>query len=385
MPTLLKSADNSTNRKTYIESIIPYPAICAIFILCFSVMSSLNAQQTKLVLPGIENRDNPSNFELIDLTGDSLVLGYLKTTPASNDRQAIVAPVSKQRWLQNVVTDKISEIASNPAIRILYILHDISVGRIRNGNYVRIKAAVYAGTRESYMLVRQADTLVTDKGGDINSVGKLITAAVGTSISITTLTNFTGSNLPGQSEISFTRTQAIQREKESYNFITRNFTPTGIYMTYEEFKTSRPSFDRFFIKINKSGSKPLPDVTDSDAPVTSSEDYTLTINSLVTGDSTMRPVTPWAIAVNNEVYIYRDGKLYAIESFGNNLAFSKFINPETRKNNAAFWRITVGNNLSGKYSNVFDDVNTLVLNNYQGRNLTGEAIKINADTGEAAF
>lgn len=74
-----------------------------------------------------------------------------------------------------------------------------------------------------------------------------------------------------------------------------------------------------------------------------------------------------------------------MEAVGNNLVFSKVINADSRKNNASFWRMTVGDRLSDKYNNIFDNVNTLTLKNYHGKGLTGEAIKINTDTGTPEF
>jgi hypothetical protein len=83
--------------------------------------------------------------------------------------------------------------------------------------------------------------------------------------------------------------------------------------------------------------------------------------------------------------VFQDNKLYPVEAVGNNLVFSKFIDPDTRKNNASFWRMTVSDNLSGKYANIFDNVNTLTLTNYHGKGLNGEAVKVNADTGTPEF
>lgn len=137
-------------------------------------------------------------------------------------------------------------------------------------------------------------------------------------------------------------------------------------MSYEEFKAGKPSFEHFYLKGEDASSS-------------------LTVHSFTETDSTLRAVEPWAIAVSNELYFYSNHKLYPVEAVGNNLVFSKFINPETRKNNAGFWRMTIGDKISGRESNVFDNVNTLTLANYMGSKLTGVAVKINADTGKAAW
>lgn len=112
---------------------------------------------------------------------------------------------------------------------------------------------------------------------------------------------------------------------------------------------------------------------------------TIVVNSFTEKDSTIKPVIPWAIAVNNELYVYHGKKLYPVEAVGNNLVFSKFIDPYTRKNNGTYWRMTISEGLSGKYNNIFDNVNTLAIKNYHGKGLNGEAVKVNADTGTPEF
>lgn len=87
------------------------------------------------------------------------------------------------------------------------------------------------------------------------------------------------------------------------------------------------------------------------------------------------------MAVHNKLCVYQDNKLYPVEAIGNILVFSKFIDPDRRKNNASFWRLNVGEKLPGKYRNIFDNANTLVLTNYHSKGLKGEAVKINTDTG----
>lgn len=333
-----------------------------------------------MVLPAAQKQDVLPNFELINLTGDSLILGYQKINPESNDRQAIVSPIDKQQWIQDVSANNVAKVIAGTNAGILYILHDISLGRVNEGNYVRIKAAIYTGNQQGFLLNTEVDTLLTDKTVNIIAINRLVGEAMASSLS-----GAVKKEMQDQSVQRLTRDQAIRQEKERDAFIGRTFTPTGIYMNYEEFKSGRPSFEQLFIKINQSGLQLTPDGSASDSVNESSDNYSLTVHSFGIGDTALHPVIPWGVVVNNELYVFQSGKLYAVESFGNNLAFSKFIDPEVRKNNASFWRMTVGDNLSGRYTNVFDNVNTLVLDNYRNQKLNGEARKINADTGTPEF
>lgn len=343
------------------------------FLFTLLVSNILQAQQTRFVLPlpttNVQSTEfqtssitkPSSNFELLDLTGDSLVLGYLPLKEGGNERQAIVTSGDKSDWLTVTTSGNAAASFSSRANPVLYVLNDISVGRTGSGNYVRLKATVYEKGTTGYVLLNKVDTLVTDNASDINSIGNLINTAISSTAGLLN----TGI-VQRPSGKALTRKEVIKQEKEKYGFISKGINPTGIYMSYDEFKANKPSFEQFFIK-------------------TDTTTKTIEVNSFGQADSALKPVEPWAIAVNNELYVFQGNKLYPVEAVGNNLVFSKFIDPDTRKNNASYWRMTVGENLSGKYANIFDNANTLSLTNYHDKGLTGEAVKVNADTGTPEF
>ena len=342
-------------------------------ILTLLVSNILSAQQPRFVLPlpggivqSLGNQSTPisrpsNQFDLLNLTGDSLVLGYLPLKEGGNERQAVVTPVDKGDWLSATTADKAAGSFAGRANPVLYVLNDISAGRTGSGNYVRLKATVYERGATGYIWLNKIDTLVTDNARDISSIGDLINTAISGTAAL-----FNTGIVQRPSGKALTREEVIQQEKEKYAFISNGTNLTGIYMSYEEFKVNKPSFEQFFLK------------TDTAAK-------TIEVNSFAQADSTLRSVKPWAVAVNNELYVCSGNKLYPVETVGNNLVFSKFIDPNTRKNNGMFWRMTVGDRLSGKYNNIFDNVNTLILTNYHGKGLNGEAIKVNADTGTPEF
>lgn len=346
----------------------------SLYFLIFTLFMSniLSAQQPQLILPSpadvVQSVPQPPStnrpsgiFELLDLTGDSLVLGYLPLKEGGNERQAIITPGDKSDWLRATTSVNAASSFAGHANPVLYVLNDISAGRTTSGNYVRLKATVYDFGATGYTLLAKTDTLVTDNARDISSIGDLINTAISSTAAL--LNTGIVQKASGK---ALTVEEVIKQEKDKYAFIRNGINPTGIYMSYEEFKTNQPSSEQFFIK------------TDTAAK-------TIEVNSFTQADSTLRPVSPWAVAVNNELYVYSDNKLYPVEAVGNNLVFSKFIDPNTRKNNGMFWRVTVGDRLSEKYNNIFDNVNTLTLTNYHSKGLTGEAIKVNADTGTPEF
>lgn len=100
--------------------------------------------------------------------------------------------------------------------------------------------------------------------------------------------------------------------------------PTGIYTSFEQFKDNAPAIPMFYVGVNR---------------------QTGEVNLYqLTSDSTKQLVpNAWGLAVGNELYKYQNGQLYAIEKDGNGFALSKYLDYQTRKNKALFWRRTVGN------------------------------------------
>lgn len=341
-------------------------------VLFFVATGQIYSQQERYVLPlpesamsavhTLPSNEGPVNtsFELVDLTGDSLVLGYLPTKDKDNDRVAITTPVLKQDWLQASMGENMATTFVSRGTSGLYILNDLSTGVTDAGNFVRIKANVYespAGAN-AYFLLNSIDTFIINGVKNVDNLGTDINNAMGATL----LTSRGGITVKTPTGKTMTRDEVIKTEKDKYSFISNGIIPTGIYMTFEDFKANRPSFGQFYIR-------------------TDTLSKTIEVNSFTQTDSTLRPVAPWAIAVNGELYYYSNKKLYAVEATGANLTFSKFLDPMLRTNNAGFWRMTVGDLLKEKYNNPFDNLNTLSINNYRNRGISGEPVKLNADTG----
>lgn len=261
--------------------------------------------QSSVILSGI------TPFDLADLTGDSLVLGYLQVSTQNNERQAVKTPMAKESWLKNVITANTLASFAQLAKPVLYVINDISVGRVATGNYARIKATVYAKGITGYQLLKLVDTFVTDRAANINSVDGLVNTAIAGTAGL-----LRGALVPNPAEPGKTRAEVIQLEQSKYDFIRNGTNPTGIYLSYQEYKAKSPAFVQLFVKS---------DTTTK----------TIEIKSFTLADSTLKTVKPWAVAIDNELYIYQGKKLYPVEAVGNNLVFSKFIDPTTRKTTAA--------------------------------------------------
>lgn len=337
-------------------------------------MKSIFAQQEKIPLnlpeavkiAAVESKPvkeglNGKAFRVINLTGDSLILGYLPSLEKGNERIALTAPIDKQEYIEASVGGNLDLFFTNRGTQGILVLHDISVGPINSGTFVRVNGVLYESpiSGNSYRQIKSIDEVFNDNTADVKNatglIGSSIVAAITSSASETMAKEaFKGKSLE----------EVLKAEKDKFTFISKGVFPTGIYLSYEEFKSGKPSFDHFYLK-------------------TDTMSNTVEINAFTVSDSTLKPVQGvWAIAAANELYIYQGGMLRAVESFGNNLVFSKYLDPEIRTNNGVFWRGTIGNRFNEwNAQNPFDNRYVLSLTNYRSKGFAGEATKVNGETG----
>ncbi|MBO9596040.1 MAG: hypothetical protein J7599_24265 [Niabella sp.] len=342
---------------------------------------TLNAmsQQERLVLPlpvnkVLQSGDQKNNsllqgrgitdtkfFEVVDLTGDTAILGYLPTEKFKNDRMAIATPVPKQDWIYDIVDEGMIKNFGIRGVSAMYVIHDISVGRVSEGNYVRIKGRLYESPvgMNQYKPVKTIDEFALEGNSDISMVSGLVRQAITSSV-----TTATGGVNQGGVQKLLRREEVISSEKDNYLFISKRVFRNGIYISFDDFKQGTPQFDNFYVKTDTAARK-------------------TTVYSFTKRDSTMVPVTPWGVIAGGELYLYKDGILYPCEAIGNNLVISKYIDPARRKNHGRFWRSNIGERFNElEDANPFDNKYVISINNYRQTKAKGEAIKINADTGE---
>lgn len=303
-----------------------------------------------------------SMLEVVDLSGDSLVLGYIPAASGGNERTAIVTPVPKQEWLQASMGEAGSKVFASRGTSGLLVVNDISVGKHAGGNYARIKCAVYEtpiGTQQ-YKRVAVVDEFITDASADVATIAHTLAGALQGSAAVRN-----AAALAGEPQRTMTKEAVIEEERAKVAFISKSMFSSGIYLSFDEFKHQKPAHDRFHIRTDAASGN-------------------VEVQSFSVTDSTLRPVqNAWGIAVANELYVIRNGKLLPAEAVGGNLVLSKYIDPDTRKNNAAFWRMNIGSQMQEHDAgNPFSNRYVIELDNYRNRGVKGEAKKLNAETGE---
>ncbi|MGJ7030922.1 hypothetical protein [Niabella hirudinis] len=300
-------------------------------------------------------------FQIVNLTGDSLILGYIPLPEKGNERIALISPVDKQEYLEACVGENLNSFFASKGVQGILIVHDVGVGYTSSGIFARIKGVLYESqaATNSYTQTKEVDYLSTENGSNIKNATALLSSSI-----VAAVTSSATGVVTKEIAKGISVEELLKREKEKYTFISKGVFPTGIYLSYDDFKKGKPSFDHFYLRTDTSHK-------------------TVEINSFTIEDSTLVPTqNVWAIASANELYLYQDGMLRAVEAYGNNLVFSKYLDPEVRKNNGVFWRGTVGSRFEEwNAQNPFDERYVLGLNNYRNKGVNAEATKVNGDTG----
>lgn len=321
-------------------------------------------QQLKYVLPPgeehlIQKETGDPIFEIVDLTGDS-VLGYLPTQRGDNDRIAIYPPLSKQEWLTLLASAYGVEKGVKTGHAALFVVNDITIGGNDRELFSHIKGTLYESLlgKQAYVKVKVVDEFYVNRSSGLSQAGKYV---AGMMASVLSTAPGSVSSAPSR---PVDRSEVIRSELARLQFISNGTFPSGIYKNFQEFKQLRPSYEQFYVKVDTLSK-------------------TVQVNGFSIGDSTMYLVSnAFAIAVGNELYLCKDDKLYPAEARGNNLYFSKYVDPGIRKNQARFWAVNVGRQVEGHYRNPFDNVYAIMIREFKGQPVNNEVTKVDPDTGQ---
>lgn len=323
------------------------------------------AQQERLQLPLDEaivfsNKgvSDAKLFQVIDVTGDS-VLGYTQTKEHDNNRVAIYAPVPKDEWIAALLDVKNVHEALKAGCSYLLLLQDVSVGVNEHGAYVRVSGILYESPigKDAYVHYKTIENVSINTSAELKSAGNNLADLVKKEVAAS------GKIEKKLDLVAHTKAEIVKVYNDRLSFVNKEVFPTGIYLNFEEFKALKPSYPQFFIKVD-------------------TVSKSVSLSGFLSGDTTFHAAeNAFAVAVANELYIYKNNRLYPAEAKGNTLVLSKYVDQDTRKNNASFWRMNVGDLISNEYRNPFDNVYTITINDYKGVIVNGEAVKVNVENG----
>ncbi|GAB3417686.1 hypothetical protein GCM10027516_11680 [Niabella aquatica] len=325
-------------------------------------------QQQRYILPLSEevlyhkelNAASISNvLEVVDLAGDS-TLGYLPTPEGNNDRIAVYPPAARQDWLNLLVNSAGAEKAVKAGSATLIVITDISVGGNEKVSFTKVRGSIYESPlgKESYTKTRSIDDFYLNRSLGLSKSGENIAGLIMNALSSSSAAIVIKTGRP------MSKGEVIKAEQEKLQFISSGIFPPGIYKSFEEFKLLKPAYGQFYLKVD-------------------TLNKTVHVSGFEIGDSTLHVVeNAFAVAVGSELYLCRNNQLYPAEVRGNSLCLSKYIDPATRRNQARFWLMNLGSQISGIYGNPFDNVYAITLKEFKGQQVNAEVTKINVQTGQ---
>lgn len=301
-------------------------------ILLMFKSASLKAQD-KITLPvGSKITVDYSDIEIVLNLPDSNILGYAPSDTI-NYRTKLKPLQNITEWL-NIFKDKQFLTSKDvKAKKLLWVFHDLSVGKNSSGNnntsFVKLKSDIYeSGDNSSYTVIKTFDStwISNDKAG----FGQMITNAFLELYSHTINKNSHGNpssvrykNLPKVRYGSKDEIADLAKSKQGIPVLKDNFYKSGIYLSFSEFKNNEASVSQFYADVDALTNE-------------------VNLYEILPDSSFGKVENAWGVAVNNEVYFYSGRQLYPVEKWGNTFFISKYLDFRKRKNQGLYWRRYIG-------------------------------------------
>lgn len=310
--------------------------ITTLFFL-LAMASFINAQDNSSV--GLEipvlQRDLPASgltsIEIISSIGDSTFIGILPSE-YPNVRTNVIIAGGVQSWLQDYATRAFSSFFDRNGKQILWVINALRLGKdssdVGTTSFVKLSANIYSNTLDGYQLENSFDTTLVSTDPNID-LGEELAIAINalydksvanTSSGIKQQLQFTQTGIKPLTKSSLI--QSLQAEI-NLKILSDSIYQTGVFKSFKEFTDNAPSVTNFYTLIDSNSNE-------------------VQLYELATDSSSHLIANAWGISINNELYRYQDGQLYAIEKDGNSFTLSKYIDYRRRKNQAFFWRRYIG-------------------------------------------
>lgn len=323
----------------------------------------------QLPLLTLNNNDSSiSSIQIISNLEDSALIGILPSA-FPNVRTNVVIQEGVQSWLQNYVSEQFSNTFQPGGKQLLWAFSDLRIGKdsssVDINSFTSLTADIYVASQgEEYQLIGNFDTVMLSKDANVDFGQNL--AFVITRLYYNSLL-LSASMRPAQKKTNkatakLNNANALDTLQNTNDYAILNDTVynTGVFTTFQEFLNDSPSVINFYAAI--------------DAITKQVKLYKVLADSgaqLISG--------AWGISMRNELYCYYNNQLYAIEKRDNGFMLSKYIDYQTRKNQAFYWRSYVGEFQGDK--NPFNDAHVYRAPMRNKPRIKIEATHIDMETG----
>ena len=353
---------------------------CIGLTLLSSSLYSQKHREFKLLPIGSPNETNNPSIASITISSrltDSVFIGIVPSE-VPNTRDILDAPNGIQNCFQTYVNKVYGPTFSSTGAKLIWAIDALSAGVDSSNDskfsYVKIGVEILKpGSDQNYQKLARYDTLIVSTNSDI-ALGSQMATAINSlytnSVKLASPPSLDNMKLTSSS-IKVAKIGVLVDESgvndnptTSWRILKDTTYINGVYMSFEEFKNNKPSIDRFTTEVD------------------TTNDY-IHILEFHPDSSTTELSDVWGIAVNNELYRYKDGGLYPIEKKGEGFVLSKYLDFSTRKNQALFWRRRIGPRLTD--NNPYNDRHIYRIPIFNGSPLKVESTKINSVSGDFSF
>ena len=310
---------------------------------------------------------NLSSIDIISALPDSVNIGVIPSA-VPNTRDNLVTPEGVTELLRGYVNSQYGASFIKNGTGLLWSIREFSVGIDSSAedmiSYIKIGADIARqnGASDNYQSIGSFDTLLITRGNDM-----LLDSQ--TAIAVNALYDYSERLVSaGKSGNEIFKKEDLKKKykkNQEWKILADTVYPKGIYLSFQEFKNNTPSVSEFVIKVDTATKQ-------------------VNLYRFSVGDSSVALIADaWGLSINNELYRYKNGQLYAIEKRENEFALSKYLDFRTRKNQGFFWRRSIGSRQGN--NNPFDDNHIYRTPAKSGSSLKVETTKLDSTSGELTF
>lgn len=316
-----------------------------------------------------------TKIEVINNLPDSNNLGFIPSDVV-NDRKYIKSSNTVTDWLQNFIDNQFGTKANGNGKELLWVIQDLSMGEDSTQSnvfsFVKLKADIYyvggGQNNSTYQLVNTYDStwIVNNGNADFSQmIGDAFIELYKNSVAIKK--GAASSRLQQlNNSIAGTKEEILEQEKTSNNYavLKTNQYQQGIYLSFNEFKNNTPAISNFYADVNANSDQ-------------------VELYQIMPDSSSQLIDSAWGLSINNELYYYSSGGLYPIEQSGKTFYIAKYLKPDTRRNQAFYWRKYVGSKQTD--NNPYNDGHVLRKKVPGAKNVSLEATHLDFDSKDFIY
>ncbi len=308
----------------------------ALLILLLSTVTQLSAQRNgKAITLSHDEKALPfktgikiSNIDVIQAMADSTGLGYVQK--GISNRLVLAGPKTTiTEDLQTYLQTQYRQQLQSQGAAVLIVVKDIRINErtfaMKERAYIHFLADSWISpdNNNRYVYAATLDTIFKTGGMDVTAshgknIARCLHALMNSTVTVT-------AGAPASPQFTYEEVKARAYKRFDQPILRETSYKPGLYTTYDEFLQNNPSVLSYQTSTTKKDGVQF---------------------KIVQEDGSEKPVIPWGLSKNGELYVYHDKNLVPVERKENNFIISAYVEARKRRNQA-MWIGAIAGGMTG--------------------------------------